>query len=276
MKLSIIIPSYNMSNRIKDCLDSILNSTADKNEYEIIIFDSSSDESPEIFKKYVNDYWNVRLIRSNQKTTCGTARNYAVEKAMGEYIYFVDIDDVLVTENFPKIIDRLDGTTDVFFCPYKSLKDNSETYLRPKNISEMARECPTGMFAKIYKREFFVPFPDYMPEGVVQHFLVLDRCQTVDYFDFVCYVYDNRNEHISAISRTFDHCRTHPYNLIQLAVNNTIPKLELRDEYISGVIHNLAHMYECRNMFHNKDVKNAFIQRFFKTYQMISSGFFIH
>ena len=52
MKLSIIIPSYNMESKIKQCLDSILNQDADKAEYEIIIFDSSNDGSEMILKDY--------------------------------------------------------------------------------------------------------------------------------------------------------------------------------------------------------------------------------
>ena len=82
-----------------------------------------------------------------------------------------------------------------------------------------------------------------MPEDVVPHFLLIDKCQTVGYFDFLVYVYDNSDENKGAISRTFDYLRQSPNNLADLAYNNKLLKMNLRDEFVSGVIHNLADMY---------------------------------
>lgn len=90
------------------------------------------------------------------------------------------------------------------------------------------------------------------------------------------YVYDNSNENTGAISRTFDFLKNSPQNLFQLAYNNILTKNNLRDEYVVGVIHNLADMYAVRNSFKNQDVKDAFMQRFFNTYRNFSSGVFIH
>ena len=53
MKLSIIIPSYNMGSKIDQCLDSIFSSNANKEDYEVIAFDSSDDGSMETWKKWL-------------------------------------------------------------------------------------------------------------------------------------------------------------------------------------------------------------------------------
>lgn len=265
-----------MKDKIGQCLDSILSSTADKSQYEVIVFDSSQDGSGEVLAEYAKQHTNLKVIKSQKKTRCGTARNIAVKYAQGDYVYGVDIDDKLTDDALPKILEKLDGSVDIYFCPYKSLKTNQEVFLKPKNITEFANQCPVGTMAKIYKRKFYVQQPEYMPEDVVPHYLALDRCSTVGYFDFLIYEYDNRDEHTSAISRTFDFLKTHPNNLINLAANDILKKNNLRDEYIVGVIKNLGDMYSAKNSFQNVDVKNAFMQRFYHTYQNFMSGIYIH
>ena len=61
MKLSIIIPSYNMESKINKCLDSILNQNADKAEYEIIVVDSSIDDSEKLLAEYAKKFENVKI-----------------------------------------------------------------------------------------------------------------------------------------------------------------------------------------------------------------------
>ena len=222
MKLSIIIPSYNMQTKIEKCLNSILNQSADKAEYELIIVDSSTDDSEKLLAEYAKKFENVKIIKCNQRKLCGTARNIGVKYATGNYVYCVDIDDKLFDGALPKILDKLDGTIDIYFCPYRTLKNNQDIFLKPKTITEFACTCPVGTLAKLYKRSLYVQQPDYMPEDVVPHFRLIDKCQTVGYFDFLVYEYDNRNEHLSAISRTFDFLKTHPSNLITLAANNIL------------------------------------------------------
>ena len=94
-KLSIIIPMYNCEKYINDCLDSILESDLPKDEYEVIIInDGSKDKGPEIAQKYVSAHNNFTyLTQENQGQS--VARNYGLEKAKGEYVWFVDGDDKL-------------------------------------------------------------------------------------------------------------------------------------------------------------------------------------
>ena len=62
MKLSIIIPSYNMESKINKCLESILNQNEDKAEYEIIVVDSSTDDSEILLAEYAKKFENVKII----------------------------------------------------------------------------------------------------------------------------------------------------------------------------------------------------------------------
>ena len=108
LMLSIIIPMYNAEKYIEECLDSILNSNLPKKLYELVIVnDGSKDKSPEIAQNYAAKYSNVTyLTQENQGQS--TARNYGIKTCQGEYVWCVDADDKVISEQLPKIIEALD------------------------------------------------------------------------------------------------------------------------------------------------------------------------
>ena len=95
MKLSIIIPLYNKEKYIHRCLDSLIHQDISLNEYEIIIVDDgSTDSSYSIAKNYVEKHVHVHLFRQ-KNGGAGAARNKGLEKASGDYVYFLDADDYI-------------------------------------------------------------------------------------------------------------------------------------------------------------------------------------
>ncbi|MGB3145047.1 MAG: glycosyltransferase, partial [Maribacter sp.] len=98
MKLSIIIPLYNKEKYIERCLYSLLNQGLSPNEYEIIIVDDGSkDSGVAAVNTYAkkNGIVNIKLIQQiNQGPSA--ARNNGLLEAIGDYIYFLDADDVLL------------------------------------------------------------------------------------------------------------------------------------------------------------------------------------
>ena len=93
--ISVIIPIYNAQRYIKQCLDSVLNQTFKTAEYEIIcIDDGSTDKTNQILIDYTSKYPNITLLHQNHQGQ-GSARNAGVAKAIGQYIKFVDADDLL-------------------------------------------------------------------------------------------------------------------------------------------------------------------------------------
>lgn len=95
IKLSIIIPVYNLENYISRCLDSCLEQDLSKDEYEIIcIDDGSNDNSLSILNKYSEENTNIKVIHK-ENGGVSSARNMGLENACGEYIWFVDGDDYI-------------------------------------------------------------------------------------------------------------------------------------------------------------------------------------
>jgi len=103
MKLSIIIPVYNVERYVNRCLMSVINQPILSNNYEVIIVnDGSTDDSLSIINETIIGQDNI-IVVSQENGGPGAARNKGLSLAKGEYIWFVDSDD-WITENCLNII----------------------------------------------------------------------------------------------------------------------------------------------------------------------------
>lgn len=129
IKLSIIIPVYNVEKYLKECLDSITCQIKDSVEV-ILIDDGSTDNSGKICEEYKDKFSFIKLIR---QTNGGLAyaRNVGLSKACGKYLCFVDSDDYIGKESIEKILDWIDhNNADIcFFRALKLFQDGSTEYL---------------------------------------------------------------------------------------------------------------------------------------------------
>ena len=93
--LSIIIPVYNGEKYIEDCLNSCLTQDLDSDKYEIIVIDDgSTDNSVNIIEDYIKKHNNIYFIK-NQHQGVSVARNTGIMSAKGQYLWFVDCDDLI-------------------------------------------------------------------------------------------------------------------------------------------------------------------------------------
>jgi glycosyltransferase involved in cell wall biosynthesis len=94
VKISVLITCYNRANYIEDAIESVLNSSF--NDYELIIVDdNSTDGTQAIISKYENKDSRIRLYYNESNLGQFKNRNYAVSLAKGDYIKFLDSDDIL-------------------------------------------------------------------------------------------------------------------------------------------------------------------------------------
>lgn len=104
MKLSVLIPMYNVEDYIANCLESVINQNIPSNEYEIIIIDDgSTDNSKNIAEEYAKKHRNISL---HSQTNIGlyATRNRLLKLANGDYIYNLDSDDYIVYNSFNTIL----------------------------------------------------------------------------------------------------------------------------------------------------------------------------
>lgn len=96
MKISIITAAYNAGEYIEQMIDSVLTQTAD---FELIIVDDgSTDDTCEKVEKYSIKDERIKLINA-QHGGAGHARNVGIDAATGDWIIFLDSDDLLVSNS---------------------------------------------------------------------------------------------------------------------------------------------------------------------------------
>lgn len=121
MKLSIIVPVYNMASdhKLEYCLDSLVNQTVE--DYEIIaVDDCSTDNSMEILKEYERRFpEKFRAVHSEVNRHQGGAKNIGLRMAKGEWIGFIDSDDWIRPDMYERLIERAKSTgADLAGCDY--------------------------------------------------------------------------------------------------------------------------------------------------------------
>lgn len=119
-RFSIIMAAYNAEKEIEGAIKSVLSQTFKNFEF-IVVYDASTDATAEIVSKYDN----IKLINHTENRRAGGARNTGLEMASGEYIIFLDSDDVLADENVLARIDERIGQDmpDVVYLGFKSIGD---------------------------------------------------------------------------------------------------------------------------------------------------------
>lgn len=91
MRVSIIVPIYNMESKLDKCLTSIMKQTY-KNIEVILVLDGCTDNSFNICNRYKKNDSRIKLYEKKNGGV-SSARNYGLQKATGEYIVFIDPDD---------------------------------------------------------------------------------------------------------------------------------------------------------------------------------------
>ena len=130
MKLSIIVPVFNVEDYIRPCLESILKQGLEDNDYEIIIInDGTPDKSMEVIADLIETHHNIIII-DQENQGLSIARNNGIEKASGEYILFVDSDDLLIDNCVPFLLDKaISSKTDLIVADFLKMNDKEITHL---------------------------------------------------------------------------------------------------------------------------------------------------
>ena len=150
MKYSVIIPVYNVEKYIDRCLKSIISQNYD--DLEIIVVDNgSTDSSGSICDTYANEHSNISVYHIENHGV-GSARNFGLSKARGEFIYFVDSDDYLVGNLFAEFEDKLVLDLDLaVFSYYDSFEEDLTEKQRTEKSLPFKGNYDKDGFIKIFK-----------------------------------------------------------------------------------------------------------------------------
>lgn len=161
VKLSIIVPIYNVEKYIERCLNSIVNNMGFQENCELIIVnDGTKDHSEDIARKLIGHMSNACII-SQCNQGLSVARNCGMKKAQGEYVWFIDSDDWIERDSISTLVKYLDGKNDMIQFGYAFAYDNKEkkivarkTALLTGNDALVNSDWPMGAQFSIYRRKF--------------------------------------------------------------------------------------------------------------------------
>ncbi len=226
VKVSVIVPVFNVGEYLSTSLDSILNQTLEDIEI-ICINDGSTDDSLNILEYYAKKDKRIKII-SKENEGQGTARNVGLDNAQGEFISFVDADDFIKKDMLEKLYNKsVNGNLDLVMCKVSSF--DNETHVIDDNLWYYSLKCFSGFkkevfnnldtkeftslisvtpYNKLYRRSFIeknnIRFPEkYIFEDEVFFYNVYLKAKRISLIDENLYYY-RTNRKGSTVSKSQD------------------------------------------------------------------------
>lgn len=220
MKVSVIVPVYNVENYLKECLDSLINQTL--TDIEIIcVNDGSTDNSLDILEEYQSKDSRIKII-TKENAGLGAGRNTGLKHIQGEYVSFIDSDDFLRLDAYEKLYENaFNNNSDLVIFKlifYNEFGQNKNTYQENRDYSKIFPSVDFNNFAfrgddildevfgetpnawsKFYKVDFLKKYDDfYFSEGVLYedvsfHVKTLLRADKISFLDEYLYYYRTSN-----------------------------------------------------------------------------------
>lgn len=218
-KISVIVPVYNVEKYLNECIESIIKQTY-KNLQIILIDDGSTDNSGTICRNFANKDNRIEVYHLKQAGV-SAARNYGIDCVKGEFIFFVDSDDIL-NENIIRNLYNNINECDIAYChswifsdfnEIKAINYNSKFDSREVTASEfiesMFRDCKTGkmnneyrghVWDKLFRTEIIkennIKFDEeiYFNEDRMFIFDYLLNCKKVKILNWIGYYYRIRKD----------------------------------------------------------------------------------
>ncbi len=190
IKVSIVVPVYNVEKYIRKCLESIIKQSLKEIEI-IVVNDGATDSSQEIIDEFVLKY--PKVIHSLVKKNGGLsdARNFGMTYCRGEYIGFIDSDDYVRSDMYEKMYYKAkEENSDIVVCDYyKSYALKTELIKAKKFIDkkDMFIDTLAAAWNKIYRRELLVKTGVNFPKGLIYEDTEF-FCKLIPYVDVMSYV----------------------------------------------------------------------------------------
>ena len=228
MKLSIIIPIYNVENTLRQCLDSVISQNIDNCEI-ILVDDGSTDKSGIIADEYAYKHPSITIYH---KVNGGLsdARNYGLDRMNGDYVTFVDSDDELSPNTLEPLLNIMHNHPEYDILEYSVLQnpgEHDETFIDlgkhnyPYALDWLktngTRHC--WMCNKIFKSNLFINirFPDnilrFEDMWMMNKLLALNpHIATTSQGE---YIYYKNNNGLIASNRNFTDLLTNQMNIVR-------------------------------------------------------------
>lgn len=305
MKLSIIIPAYNVADYVGLCLDSIFQQNINPDNYEVIcINDGSTDQTAHIIEQYSTKHPNLIYISRENKGLAAT-RNEGLSKATGDLIWYVDSDDTTSSNSIKQIIYYFNQYPNADFLIFDDIHFNLTTkkqyYIQSwvshrlfsNNLYEIALNRENGDRLKsaicqlfVYKRDYLINHDLFFLSGIIHEddeirMRMFFFAKEIRYIPYAHYIYTllrpgsitaqsrtPQMKSIQAIIKTIDH-----WNTFKKKYAQTNQDYHFINRYTSGMYAKLLRIRTApkdSEQYHLYEVKKnewkkAYIKYYFKS-----------
>ena len=212
MKISVIVPVYNVENYLEKCLNSLVNQTLEEIEI-LVINDGSTDDSQEIIDEFQEKFPQKIKAFSKENGGLSDARNFGIDRASGNFLAFVDSDDYVSENMLQEMYDlAIKNEAEIVICNLQKVDENGNVTQKLTQIPNFSEKIDMeknfsvfsdlSYFAcnKIFKKELF----DGKRFQKGMHFedielipKILLQCKTLAKTDAFHYQYLERSNSIS-------------------------------------------------------------------------------
>ena len=216
MKLSIIVPCYNVRDYVAKCIHSLETQDIKQEEFEVLVYnDGSTDDTLNVIQEIVKEYSNVRVESHTNIGLSGT-RNRRIREARGEYVWCIDSDDWIEPNCLSSILSEINEPIDIlaFSCYYSEGVDGTRIISNCQQSVENKTSLFTHGFADgapfyIYRKDFLLEKNLFFKEGIKHEDVnftpvVLSEAKTFGFYKMPVYHYLKRG---GSISTTADFVR---------------------------------------------------------------------
>ncbi len=208
VKISVVVPVFNMERYLKKCIDSICRQTFEDIEI-ICVDDCSTDNSWNLLQELERSDPRIRIYRHSENLGLGGARNTAIKLARGDYLASVDSDDYIAENMLEKLfIAAKENDSCIVVCGFhrvaedgsmlKSQKFKVNNLVNENNSLDIFSTCNPAFWNKLWKRSLFIDNDIFFPNYVYYQDLattprILTKAKKISFVDDCLYYYLIRN-----------------------------------------------------------------------------------
>lgn len=263
--VSVIMPIYRVENYIAKSVESVINQTY-KNIELILVDDGSPDKSVEIAEKVLKESSFPYKLVKQENLGLSTARNEGIKNSTGEWVMFLDSDDIILPDTIKHLVDAAGNNPDLAFSSYKVICSQTEI---DKNIEKgnliiltpdllqngfLTRKYVVLATGTLFSRKMLVDnglLFEKIPWSEDQHFIwqVLTVIKSAVFLDEPLYQYLKRPGSIMTSSQIQDVVKSYPAicKLPELYNNNSLVKQFLVSRWVLGTISSTAKITDYKN-----------------------------
>lgn len=247
LKVSIIIPVYNVKKYINKCMDSLVAQSL--KEIEIIaVDDGSTDGTATILDEYANKYSSIVKVFHKENGGQASARNFALKYAKGKYLGFVDSDDWVDEDMYEKMFDLAEAEhSDIVICDMIDHYPDKDIYHKSSTFDSVFKTTPSAC-NKLFRSGMIGE--DRFPEGLwyedfeftTKQLMKTQKISTIHSGFYHCFCRDvstmnnNNSEKNLDILKVLDHLKSFVVeNNFQNQYNDVIEYLILEHILITSI-----------------------------------------